>query len=126
MLACWQRSLKHSDLCYNGSIILLPVSVLEVYLKQTYAVESPCSCTAESAVRQGRREGGMENRKEQPQLDRITVSIHVFYNPRSLVVCLLPNFTSLLLPLNSSTKHMSAVLFPAKEKVSGFPDLFWE
>lgn len=75
------------------------------------------------------KQGGKEawkNRKEQPQLERIPVCIHVFYNPHSLFVCLLPNFTSLLLPLNSSTKHMSVVLFSAKEQVSGIPDLFWE
>lgn len=54
-------------------------------------------------------------------------SVHsCILQPHSLFVCLLPNFTSLLLPLNSSTKRMSVVLFSAKEQVSGIPDLFWE
>lgn len=61
------------------------------------------------------KEGGMEKQRRTAST-RMDSSVHsCILQPRSLFVCLLPNFTRLLLSLNSSTKRMSAVLFSAKE-----------
>lgn len=61
------------------------------------------------------KEGGMEKQKRTTST-RVDSSVHsCILQPRSLFVCLLPNFTRLLLSLKLSTKGMSADLFAAKE-----------
>lgn len=111
---------------FNGSIIPLPVSVLEVYFKANLsAAESrglSCSCAAcISRAPEARGKEGWKNRKEQPQPERIPSVHSCILRPRSL----LPNFTSQLLPLNSKHEtYVSSRIFFQKSRFPEFQTYF--
>lgn len=93
---------------HNESIILLPVSVLEVYLMQTYEAESrwaqwapvltPC-CVSSIARKEGRRSGKNAH--------------SCILQPRSLFACSVSIFTRLHLPFKSET-FISSFIFSQK------------
>lgn len=91
-----------------------------VYLTQTYEAESRWAQRAPerravSAVSRGRREGGVEKEKSTTSTGDKYSAHSCILQPRSLFACSLSIFTRLRLPLNSSQKHLSAVLFSAKK-----------